>query len=214
MNERIRETHPPYGSSAPALNSGDMLDHHEYVRRYASAPDKLKAERINGRVYLMKSLRAVTHGNPHALLSFWLSSYVMSHPDLVVSDNATVRLNDDNDPQPDLCMVRIGGQTHTDEAGYLNGPPELIVEIAGSSASYDFGEKQDVYENAGVGEYVVFETLNGRVEWWCHNGVRFIDSPRDSGRLKSLRFPGLWLDVGALQNADRYRLIDTLQEGM
>lgn len=215
MNNTTRENTSGYaGPIIPQLNSGDVLSREEYLRRYEASPEELKAERINGRVYLMNSLRARFHGNPHMLLGGWLFTYAMAHPELNLSDNATLLLDDGNDPQPDLCVYRNGGKATLNEAGYLVGPPEMIVEIAGSSASYDFGEKRDVYEAAGVGEYLVFETIEGRVEWWRHDGTKFVDVPRDDNVFQSVTLPGLWLDADALRTGDRFRLIETLQRGI
>ena len=87
----------------------------------------------------------------------------------------------------------------------------MVVEIAGSSASYGFGEKRDVYEAAGVREYLVFETIERRIEWWWHDGMKYINVPRDKNVFKSVAFPGLWLDGDALRAGDRFRLIETLQ---
>ena len=162
----------------------------------------------------MNSLRAQFHGNPHALLAGWLFTYAMKHPDLNLSDNATLFLDTDNDPQPDLCVYRTGGNAALNEEGYLVGPPELIVEIAGSSASYDFGEKRDAYETAGVLEYLVFETVDGRVEWWRHDGTKYVDVPRDETVFQSTLHKGLWLDADALRVGNRFRLIETLRRGL
>ncbi len=215
MTSTIHENTSPYRAYTPPLESGDVLDGDEYWRRYCHLPDKVKAERINRKVYLMMtSLRAVQHGNPHALLSGWLFTYAMQDPALVLSDNATIRLNADNDPQPDLCLLRVEGQAQFDDEGYIVGPPEMIVEIAGSSASYDFGEKRDVYEAAGVGEYLVFETIEGRLEWWRSVDGRFTAIQSENGIYKSSLFPGLWLDIDALRSGDASRMIQTLRHGM
>jgi len=56
--------------------------------------------------------------------------------------------------------------------------------------------------------------LEGRIEWWHHDGNRFVDVTRDAMVFKSVRFPGLWLDGEALRVADRFRLIETLRRGM
>lgn len=198
----------------PTLQSGDILGHAEYLRRYEASPESLKAERIQNRVYLSNRFRRAIAGDSRALLGGWLFTYAMVHPELNISDNATLFLNEANDPQPDLCVYRNGDKATLNEAGYLVGPPEMIVEIAGSSASYDFGEKRDVYEAAGVGEYLVFETIEGRVEWWRHDGTKFVDVPRDDNVFQSVTLPGLWLDVDALRTGDRFRLIETLQRGI
>jgi len=210
----VHENISPYRTYTPPLESGDVLDAAEYWRRYCTTSEKLKAERINGKVYIMSPVRAVYHGNPHAMLSQWLGHYAMHTSDLIVSDNATIRLNIDNDPQPDLCLLRADGQTHFDADGYIVGSPEMIVEVAGSSASYDFGEKRDVYETAGVGEYLVFETLVGRIEWWRLESGRYVLLPPDEGIYKSVLFPGLWLDAEGLRSANARMLIATLEQGM
>src|SRR6056297_1102641 len=115
MSTTIRESSVKFSRSPiPQLNSGDVLSREEYIRRYEAAPKELKAERINGKVYLMNSLRARYHGNPHMLLAGWLFTYAMAHPELNLSDNATLKLNTENTPQPDLCMYRAGGNASLD----------------------------------------------------------------------------------------------------
>jgi hypothetical protein len=214
MTSTIRENTSPYRAYTPPLESGDVLDAAEYWRRYCAAPEKVKAERINRKVYIMSPLRAVHHGNPHFLLAQWIGHYAMHDPTLIGSDNATIRLNTDNDPQPDLCLLRVNGQTHFDDEGYIIGAPEMIVEIAGSSASYDFGEKRDVYEAAGVGEYLVFEAIEGCIAWWRSENGQFAEILPERGIYKSVLFPGLWLDADALRSANSLRLIQTLQQGI
>jgi Uma2 family endonuclease len=50
-----------------------------------------------------------------------------------------VRLDADNQVQPDaLLRIKIAGQSTISDDDYIEGAPELIVEIAASSASYDF----------------------------------------------------------------------------
>jgi hypothetical protein len=214
MASTVHENTSPYRTYAPPLESGDVLDAQEYWRRYSAGPKKQRAERINGKVYVMNPLRAVQHGNPHLLLAHWIAAYAMHDPTLIGSDNATIRMNTDNDPQPDLCLLRVDGQTRFDEGGYILGAPEMIVEIAGSSASYDFGEKRDVYEAAGVGEYLIFESIEGQIQWWRLANGRFVEIQPDCGIYESVLFPGLWLDAEALRSANALKLIDTLKQGM
>jgi len=214
MSSMIRENTSPYRGYTPPLESGDVLDASEYWRRYCATQEKVKAERINRKVYIMSPLRAVHHGNPHFLLAQWIGHYAMYHPTLIGSDNATIRLNGDNDPQPDLCLLRVNGQTHFDDDGFIVGAPEMIVEVAGSSASYDFSEKRDVYESAGVGEYLVFETIEGRIAWWQSKDGQFVDILPEGVIYKSVLFPGLWLDADALRSASSVKLIQTLQKGI
>ncbi|WP_372897912.1 Uma2 family endonuclease [Stieleria sp.] len=208
-----RETNAEYSSPVPILNSGDVLDSDEFFRRYAASPGNVAAERINGRVYLMSPLRAASHGDPHALFATWLGTYAAQHECLILSDNPTVRLDANNDPQPDLCMRRKDGNTHLVD-GYIHGPPELIVEIASSSASYDLGEKKQVYQQAGVLEYLVYETEKQKLAWWrLENGV-YVELPAVEGMFKSSEFQGLWLDESAMRAGDGKALLKSLAEGM
>ncbi|WP_430452470.1 hypothetical protein [Rhodopirellula europaea] len=71
-----------------------------------------------------------------------------------------------------------------------------------------------MHETAGVDEHLVFETLEGRIEWWHHDGNQFVDVPRDATVFKNATFPGLWLDRAPLRAGDRFRLIETLQHGI
>ncbi len=219
MKATIRDYGSPPRSFTPPLESGDVLDADEYWRRYCAVPEKLKAERINRRVYRMNSFRTIYHANSHALLCGWLSYFAMQDPKLIVSNNPTVRLDADNDPQPDLCLLREGGQTRFDVEGYIIGSPELIVEIAGSSTSYDFGEKRDVFEAAAVKEYLVFEAIEGQIAWWRRREGRFVEiapvQVDGAGAIyKSEYFSGLWLDAEALRSADSRKLVETLQRGI
>lgn len=57
--------------------------------------------------------------------------------------DATVRLDLDNEPSPDLMLRITGprGSSRLDADGYVHGPRELVVEVAASSASYDLHQK-------------------------------------------------------------------------
>jgi Uma2 family endonuclease len=51
-------------------------------------------------------------------------------------DNSTVRLDLDNEPQPDLVLIKArakGGQTRISGDDYIEGAPELALEIVGTS---------------------------------------------------------------------------------
>lgn len=70
----------------------------------------------------------------HAYIIGWLATYEAATPGFEVGDNATVRLDTDNEPQPDgLLRIIEGGQSRISEDDYVEGAPELIVEIAASS---------------------------------------------------------------------------------
>jgi Uma2 family endonuclease len=59
-----------------------------------------------------------------------------------------------------------GGRSRLSPDDYIEGPPELIVEIAGSSAAYDLHDKLKVYRRNGVPEYLVWQIFERRLDWF------------------------------------------------
>ncbi len=158
------------------------------------------------------------HGEQNNDVSGWLFLYKRFTPGVRSPNDATVMLDELGEPQPD-CQLRIpaelGGQTHVDEIGYITGAPELIVEIARSSRSYELNQKKADYERAGVVEYVVVELDPHRIHWFIRRGTRFVQRrPGPDGIYRSTVFPGLWLDPDALYSQDLDRLIHVLEQGL
>ena len=146
------------------LASGDRLTRAEFERRYAALPENLKCELIEGVVYMASPLRYESHAKPHGRIMLWLGVYATATPGVECADNATVRLDLDNEVQPDALLRRLpacGGQTRVGDDDYLDGAPELIAEIAASSASYDLHDKLRAYRRNGVREYLVWRVHDG-----------------------------------------------------
>lgn len=123
-----------------------------------------------------------------------------------MADNATVRLDLDNEPQPDV-LLRIdeeaGGQSRVSEDGYLEGGPELVVEVAASSASLDMHDKLRVYRRCGVREYIVWRTREKGLDWFeLADGEYRPLPPGERGIVDSRVFPGLPLAIDALLAGD------------
>jgi hypothetical protein len=112
MTSTIHISTSPYRTFTTPLESCDVLGFDEYWRRYGATPEKLKAERINPKVYIMSPLRAVDRGNHQALLCDWLGNYAKDDPGLVYSDNGVIRMDTASDPQTDLCVLCNKQQTH------------------------------------------------------------------------------------------------------
>ncbi len=115
--------------------------------------------------------------------------------------NATVRLDLDNQPQPD-ALLRIdsaaGGQSRLSTDDCIEGAPELIVEVAASSAAYDLHDKLRAYRRSGVREYVVWRVPDRQLDWFVLADDEYQPLAADaSGVLRSQVFPGLRLDVAA-----------------
>src|SRR3954452_3734073 len=103
------------------------------------------------------------HGRPHIHVSTWLGTYEAHTPGVLVGDNVSIRLDDENMPQPDAVMIldpARGGQATIGEDDYIEGAPELVVEVAASTASIDLNAKLRAYLRNGVREYIAWRVLD------------------------------------------------------
>lgn len=204
--------------STPRLENGDRLTRSEFERRYAATPEKFKAELIGGVVYVASPVRVRNHGRPHAYIMGWLIAYVAATPKVDIADNSTVRLDLDNEPQPDALLriePEVGGRSRITDDDYIEGAPELTVEIAASSASYDMNAKLNAYRRNGVQEYLVWQTYENQIAWFCLQEGEYIRlQPNATGMIRSRVFPGLWLAVDALLRGDLATVLAELQIGL
>jgi Uma2 family endonuclease len=206
-----------YGA-IPPLENGDRLTRAEFERRYDAMPELKKAELIEGEVHMPSPVRHSRHSHPHTRLVAWLANYETDTPGVEAGDNGSVRLDLDNEPQPDAFLIirpDHGGQARITEDDYIEGAPELVGEVASSRVSYDLGKKLVVYRRSGVCEYVVWRVLDKQVDWFVNREGQFEPmAPGDDGILRSAAFPGLWLDPVALVRGDKTRVKAVLQHGL
>jgi len=216
VQTRSRPVDPP--ASPPPLEPGDHLSRPEFERRYAAMPDLKKAELLEGTVYMPSPVKLRGHGRPHSILIGLCERYALATPGVEIADNTSMRLDLANAPQPDIVMFldpARGGQARIDDEDYLNGAPELILEVAASSRSYDLHVKREVYRRHGVREYVVFRVQDGAVDWFALEDGDFVPLAADAaGRLRSRIFPGFCLDQAALVAGDRHALAAALDAAL
>lgn len=202
----------------PPLENGDHLSRQEFERRYQATPHSKKAELIEGVVYMPSPVHLQSHAEPHARILTWLGVYCASTPQVQVGDNATVRLDLDNEPQPDALLrlqPAVGGRSSISEDDYVEGAPELIVEVASSSASYDLHDKLQVYRRNGVQEYIVWRVDDKQVDWFrLVDGAYVPQKPDEAGVIHSQVFPGLRLAVPALLDGNVVEVLIELQKGL
>jgi Uma2 family endonuclease len=122
----------------------------------------------------------------------------------------------DNEPQPDVLLrIQSGGSSRISDDDYIEGTPELIVEVAASSAANDLYDKKKVYRRNGVKEYIVWQTLENEVNWFSLQDGEYILLESDaSGVIKSQVYSGLWLDVAALKAVNMTKVSAVLQQGL
>lgn len=197
------------------LEAGDRLSRAEFHRRYLATPRIKKAELVEGIVYVPSPLHFTGHAEPHADVIGWVQAYRANTPGIRVADNATLILDGDNEFQPDVIVCideSLGGRSRRGRDDFLEGPPELIIEIASSSASYDLHTKRAVYERHGVQEYLVWRTRERAIDWWELVDGRYRRLVAgDHGRIASRVLPGLVLDVPAILDGDLARVLEVQQ---
>jgi len=200
------------------LENGDRLSRHEFERRYAESPDIKKAELIEGVVYVASPLRFQRHAEPHAKLMIWLGNYQIYTPGIKLGIEPTIRLDQDNEPQPDGVLLideSLGGKSRITDDDYIEGAPELVAEIAASSAAYDLYDKKKAYKRNGIQEYIVWQSLENKLDWFqLYDSEYILLQPDTEGIIKSQVMPGLWLSVTALLAGDMVKVLEVLQTGL
>ena len=202
----------------PPLENGDHLSRPEFERRWDNMPDLKKAELLNGMVFMSPPVSAENHGAPHTRLMFWLGAFWSATPEVMVVDNSTLRLEGDNDAQPDAMLFVLpqhGGHAQLDEEGYVHGSPEFVAEVAASSVNYDFNLKREVYRRNRIGEYLVWSVYDETLSWVVldADGNYQTLSPDVDGIYRSRQFPGLWLDPQAMLAGDLAAVLRVPQRG-
>ena len=199
----------------PPLVAGQRMDQPTFHERYEAMGSGTWAELVDGVVY-MPSPVSEDHGGTDDNVGGWLYDYRKSIPALKGGANATVKLGRFGQPHPDRQLrirPEFGGSAGV-EAGYVVGPPELVVEVSWSSREFDLGPKKRDYEKAGVQEYVVFALEPDEVFWFVRRDGRFVElAPGEDGIFRSEAFPGLWLDPAALFAEDLDRVTAILDQG-
>lgn len=194
------------------FDNGDVMSREQFHRLYSECEELQRVELIEGIVYLPSPIRSKGHAEEQMLMLVWLDAYASRHEESGLSAQPpnSVMLDDENEPEPDAMLFRKD-QAQFDD-GYLASAPELIVEIAASSAARDLHQKKRAYECNGVREYIVWRTRDKAIDWFrLVDGAYVTISPNAEGIIESAEFPGLRLDVPAMLAHDRARVLRALR---
>src|SRR5262245_60482760 len=113
---------PPVPQFVPPLENGDHLTRAEFERRYDATPGLKKAELIEGVVFSPCPVRLYHHARPDGCITTWLRTYEAYTPGVLSGSNATVRLDLDNEFQPDDLLLidpARGGQARISADDYV-----------------------------------------------------------------------------------------------
>ena len=145
-------------------------------------------------------------------------NYRIHTPGIKLGIEPTIRLDQDNEPQPDGVLLideSLGGKSRITDDDYIEGAPELVAEIADSSAAYDLYDKKKAYKRNGIQEYIVWQSLENKLDCFgLHDSEYILLQPDVEGIIKSQVMPGLWLSVTALLAGDMVKVLEVLQTGL
>jgi Uma2 family endonuclease len=199
----------------PPLVEGQRLSREEFLRRWEAVPQLKRAELIKGVVH-MPSPTSMKHGYCDFDIGTWLGVYAAHTPGTKGSHASTTLMLEDA-PQPDAqlrIVSKAGGRTKR-SGRYLKGGAELIAEVSLSSADYDLGDKFELYDEAGVQEYVVAVVEEKEIRWFHRQKGKLQSKPQPpDGVWRSTVFPGLWLNGRAFLAGDMAAVLATLNQGL
>ncbi|MFT3878951.1 MAG: Uma2 family endonuclease [Gemmatales bacterium] len=210
-----RSTQPIRNGKLPLLYDGQRLDRETFHRLYEASPELKRVQLIEGIVHMPSPMRFVQHANPQTCINGWLFCYSSQTPGVRNGGSATLKIDTENEFEPDGMLFYDQGQLVIADDGYLEGVPELVVEVSASTISVDSKEKFRVYEKQGVKEYLLWNTQADTITWFARNKNKFVAmKPNRAGIIQSKTFPGLWLDVAAMLEGDLTQVMKTLNEGL
>lgn len=133
---------------------------------YYSLPDEFRAELIDGRIYYL-SAPSLQHQSILIALTAALYQYFVGKAKKdcrVFASSCDVRLDGDDYTmvEPDIFVVR--GKEKLASGAYCMGAPEFVIEIVSlSSSRHDYELKRYKYQNAGVKEYWIVDSIKKRI---------------------------------------------------
>ena len=197
------------------LAAGQRLSREEFLRRWEAMAELKNAELIGGVVY-MPSPVSRSHRAHDMRVHDWLSRFADFPHGCEAGCNGTwLMLDDAPQPDADLCILPEYGGQSGDEGSYCAGAPELVAEVCRSSRDYDLGPKMELYQAAGVQEYLTVILGENQVLWRRLAGGRYVLlKPHADGVVRSAVFPGLWLDPEALLANKGARVQEVLDQGL
>ena len=154
-----------------------------------------KADLLDGVIYLASPENA-----DHNDLLRWLTVVL----DLFIEERrlgrltinkVAYRLSDRTAPEPDLAFV-AANRLDRIKPGYVDGPPDLAVEIVSpDSVDRDYEEKRRRYEAAGVLEYWIIDPLESTATFLVREGDAFAEQVSNEHVYQSRVLEGFELDT-------------------
>lgn len=163
-------------------------------------PDGVRAELIDGELFVAMAPPSLTHQDVVEGLSFQIELYIQRKQGKchVYPGPLGVRIKKDihNYVEPDITLVC--DEEKLDPKGCY-GAPDLVIEVVSpSNRKMDYVRKLALYQEAGVREYWIVDPKHQRVTVYCwEQGDQPVLYPF-SERIKVRVYDDLYLDIGNL----------------
>jgi len=108
-----------------------------------------RVELINGEIINMSPIGSI-HAAVVNKISNFLKMLLMDQT--IVSVQSPITLPPDNEPEPDICLLRPK-EDYYSEALPTGIDIYVVIEVAGSTVAYDQEIKSPIYAKAGIPEY-------------------------------------------------------------
>jgi Uma2 family endonuclease len=158
---------------------------------------KVKVEILNNKLIIMPA-PSLIHQNISNDLSYEMTHFVKQNKlGKIFCAPTDVRFDDDNVEQPDIVFIAV---TRYDilEEGYINGAPDIVVEIISPANKKQEREKKHaLYERAGVKEYwTVFPKKRAiKVETLEEGKFQTYSEGKKAGEIKSKILDGFVIKI-------------------
>jgi Uma2 family endonuclease len=109
-----------------------------------------------------------------------------------------VRFSDDDQVQPDLLAIKTD-RLDICQGRIVHGAPDIVVEILSpSTESYDRIEKKHLYEQYGVPEYCIVDSVLRQATMSHLIDGRYVETETEDGVLHSTAITDFTIDLAAL----------------
>ncbi len=165
---------------SPLSPDSDLVTVEEF---YCLVPDGQKADLIDGVIY-MASPDTRRSDRLGGFTKFLMQGYAaVQGLGEVYGSRFAFELTQFRAPEPDAAFVRTE-RLHLVSERRMVGGPDIAVEIVSrESRQRDYGEKKQLYADAGVSEYWIIDPLQRRVEFHRLRAGRYEPVPLEQNRI-------------------------------
>ena len=149
-------------TSKPKLRTGTRMSLDEFL---ALGETDERMELVDGILYIMP-----TAIKDHQFLMFWVRYYFEVYlggfhsPPAEAHHDITTILSEElqRAVEPDLVVI-LAGRDDIGGARWAEGVPDIVVEILSTDHNRDLVRKRQIYAEAGISEYWIFDPINDTV---------------------------------------------------